>query len=216
MYSNNYGMIISFPEVPDDMDQEIRMNWLKRFMPEDNIINYCNPKAEYVESWDTAFKQHVLDNKNQIDNIVVMHDDVVPLPDSDSIWSSNADIVCVRYQVPDLLLHYTWQNMSTFHNGFFRVKNPKEVFRMLPQPWWDWCRHPQTKEITNCNCQAFQRKAESYGYTFRNTGLCIHKNAKRWNDKYTDGPINTDLKTWQKRQAAIKKRRLNRLLELKK
>ena len=213
---NRAAMVMCHPNIPDDDDAQIRMDWLRRFIPNQNIEHWCRPELGMNDSWNEAMR-YVLTLPKNIEEVLFIHDDVIPDERSDRIWDRNDDIVCCRF---DADAPWIWSCRESFHNAMFRVK--RKVIEVVPDPWWDEVRHwdEGVNNRVGCMCTYFSRAARSYLFSVANTGECNHLNLRRWGVYPKAGqrdcpPKHLSKSVWDQQMKYFRKRKADRLREIR-
>jgi len=207
------------PDVPKkgDAHEEARQSWLKNYVPKEQIHHWCRPELGLVETWDTAVSELVIKAPKHITEVLFLHDDTVPDDRSVGIWDYDADAVCCRYDVPDR--PWLWRGRRSFHNAMCRIQ--RKVFEVVPQPWWDWRRHPEAGNAVSCHCEGFARRIQSYLYTTANTGECQHYNMRRAgarmpkSDPRQSPPITLSYNLWKRNYQMLRDKKAKRLKEIR-
>jgi len=210
------AIIMCHPSIPDDEDARLRLDWLRRFVPNHQIIEWSRSELDMKASWNLAM-QEVLNAPSHIQECLFIHDDVIPDERSDLIWDRDDDVVCCRF---DADAPWIWSNRQAFHNAMFRVK--RKVIEIIPAPWWDELKHWDAKADTTvgCICNYFSKQAQSYLFSVANTGECKHLNLRKWGKMpkaWSKGqpPKNFDKETWDMKMKYFRKRKADRLKEIR-
>lgn len=155
---------------------EAQRIWLEKFVPADQIVTFSS-KKKMVDAWDAMIHKHVLNAPEHITEIVIMHDDTTPTEDSDALFTSTAPLVGCSFDDPKR--PFLFLKPHTFNTALCRIQ--RQVFYIVPPPWFDWYKHPDTGKNVACNCLAFTRKCWKQGLAAGlHLGKCIHGNKERW------------------------------------
>jgi len=215
------AIVMCHPDVPDIHDEGCvaRLGWLRKFIPNANIHHWARPELDLKDTWDTAVRELVLTAPKEIKSVMFLHDDTIPDDRSDVIWDSDEDAVCCRYEVPDR--PWLWRSRKEFHNALCLIK--RKVFEVVPESWWDWDRHPDTKHATGCHCMGFAKRAREYLFTTANTGECGHLNRRRIGAHLPPipkglrfpPPASVSKTMWDRNMKRLRKQKADRLKEIR-